>query len=179
MTSEPVDPTLAPVHAAMVCTAALAAEDVPDDDQPAWSLPLAVLDFDRYPEAAALFGTLLEIPADDRCIAMVEPWVPLAGEEPDAYDQAHAGHPLIRFLVARQRYDEEPIEALSFRVCVQHETGFMRQVTLLDEMGVMGAVPDGVDPDDEALLPHVLPVVVDPGHIGWVELMAWRRRYTD
>lgn len=179
MSSQEVDPTLAPIHAAMVCTAAMVMEDVPDDEQRDRSLPLAVLDFDRYPEAAALFGTLLEIPSDDRCIAIVEPWVPLAGEDPDAYDEVHAGHPLIRFLVARQRYDEEPIQALSFRVCVQHEAGFMQQVTRLEEMGVMGAVPDGVDPDDESLLPHVLPVLVDPGHIGWVELLVWRLRYTE
>jgi len=141
-------------------------------------LPLAVLDFDRYPKAAALFGNLLDIPSDDRCIAMVEPWIPLEGEEPDTYDETHAGHPMIRFLVAREHYDGEPIEALSFRVCVQHESGFMHKVTRLEEMGVMGGVPDGVDPADESLLPPVLPVGIDPGHIGWVELLAWRSRFS-
>lgn len=170
---------MAPVHAAMVCAAMAVPDGEPNDGADDPSLPLAVLDFDHYPVAAALFGTLLDIPPEDRCIAMVEPWIPLAGEELDAYDALHAGHPMIRFLVAPERYRVEPISALSFRVCVQHEAGFMQQVTRSDEMGVMGAVPDGVDADDDELLPPVLPVAIDPGHIGRVELLVWRHRYAD
>jgi len=33
MTSEQADPALAPVHAAMICTAAMVLEDDPDDEQ--------------------------------------------------------------------------------------------------------------------------------------------------
>jgi hypothetical protein len=179
MTFEKGDPALVPVHAAMDCAAAFVAEGITEGDQQDRSLGLAVLDFDNSPAAAALFGTLLDVPSDDRCLALVEPWIPLAEEEPDAYDAAHAGHPMVRFLIAREHYKEEPIEALSFRVCVQHESGFMRKVTEFAEMGVIGSVPDGVDPDDENLLPPILLVSVDPEHIGYVELRAWRRRYTD
>lgn len=178
MAAGDIEPTLMPVHAAMICAAKAVGEGI-DEDASDQSLPLAVLDFDSYPDAAALFGTLLDLPADDRCLAMVEPWVPLADEVLDAYDALHNCHPMVRFLVARERYREQPIEALSFRVCVQHEAGFMQQITRADEMGVMGAVPDGVDPDDDALLPPVLPVTIDPGHVGWVELLAWRHRYAD
>lgn len=140
---------------------------------------MAVLDFGRFPQAAALFGTLLEKSERQESIAMVEPWLPLDGEEEDAYDRAHAGHPMIRVLVAAYHDAEEPIPALSFRVCVQHEAGFMQQVTMLDELGVMSAVPDGVDPDDQDLLAAILPVTIDPGHIGYMELLAWRHCYTD
>ena len=140
------EPTLAPVHAALDCAASFVSEDVAEEEQADHSLPLAVLDFDRYPQAAALFGTLLDASEKQRCIAMVEPWVALADEEVDAYDAPHSGHPMIRFLITAERYQEEPIPALSFRVCVQHEAGFMQQVTRFDEMGILSAGPQGVDP---------------------------------
>lgn len=158
MTTDPIDPTLAPVHAEMICVAVAVPDAEPTDGADDASLPLAVLDFDHYPVATAPFSTFLDIPPEDRCFAMVEPWIPLAREELDAYDALHPGHAMIRFLIARERYRVEPISALSFRVCVQQKAGFMQQVTRSDEMGVMGAGPEGVDADDDELLPPVLPV---------------------
>jgi len=103
----------------------------------------------------------------------------IADEQVDVYDAAHLHHPMIRFLIMAEHQQNKPIPVLSFRVCFQREVGFMQQLTRLDGIGVFGAVPEGVDPNNESLLPPILPVSMDPGHIGYVELISWRHHFTD
>lgn len=169
--------TRVPVHAELHCVARFAAEadsEAPDDDE---SVPLAVLDLDRYPRAAALLGSYLEGCPEGAFVAVAEPWCPLPGDDLDAYDRAHVHHPLLQFLVTPEIESDSPIEALSFRVCVVCEAGFMQHVTALEHMGVVGALPDECNPDSEDVLPEILPVSIDPGAIGHAELRTWRLHY--
>lgn len=162
-----------PLHAPLAAAARLVADCVGEQLEHEEEVPLAVLEFQGSPRAAALFGSLLDEGAEDLVIAVVEVWVPLAGES-EPYVATHYGHPLLRFLVGRGLDNARTTQALAFLICAQCEPGFMSLVSRSEVLGVGGAIPDDVDPRDPSVIPPVLMAEVDPLLIVHAELMAWR-----
>jgi len=167
-------PAILPLYAPLAAAVRLVADSVDEQLDCEEEVPLAVLEFQGSPRAAALFGSLLDEEGGDLASAIVEVWVPLAGES-EPYVATHDGHPLLRFLVGRGLLDHaRTTQALAFLVCAQCEPGFMSLVSRSEVLGVGGAIADDVDPHDPSVIPPVLMVEVDPILIAHTELMAWR-----
>lgn len=174
MNAEDESVTLMPVHAPLEGTARFVSDEVPREREDEEALPLVVLDFQSAPEAAALFGSLLEIEADTLICARVEVWIPLEVDV-EPYPFAHVGHPILRFLVSGAFEGAPLARALAFMVCVQCEPAFMAHITNSEHFGIGGAVSDDVDLIDPSVVPMMLLVNVDPVEVAYTELIAWRR----
>jgi hypothetical protein len=176
MDSPHIPATLVPVHAPLEATARFVGDEVPQEREDEESFPLVVLNFESAPEAAALFGSLLEIEAVAKVSARVEIWVSLEVDE-EPYLEAHAGHPVLRFLVSGSVEGGHLMRALAFLTCVQCEPAFFSHVTQSQQFGLGGSLSDDVDPNDSSLLPAMLLVDIDPVEAAFTELAAWRRAY--
>lgn len=172
------DPTAAliPIHAPLEATARFVSDEVPPDREDEESFPLVVLDFQLTPEAAALFGSLVEIEADTLIWASVEVWVPLEVDV-EPYLVTHVGHPVLRFLVSGASESNALVRALAFLVCVQCEPAFLSHVTHSEQFGITGGVSEDVDPTNPRMVPSMLLVNVDPVDVAYTELVAWRRAH--
>lgn len=168
--------TLAPVHAPLEATARFIGDEVPEDREDEESSPLVVLSFDAAPEAAALFGSLLEVETESPISAHVEVWIPLEADS-EPYAEIHGGHPVLRFLVTGGLANGSLLRALGFLVCAQCEPAFMTHITHCEEFGIASAVSDSADPSDPSMIPTILLVKADPVEIAYVELAAWRRAH--
>lgn len=168
--------TLAPLQVPLAAAARFFPEDVPPEREDEEAVALAVLDFDHAPEAAALFGSLLDCGPSFWCRAIAEVWVPLAADD-EPYLEEHAQHPVLRYLVGRGFEGDQMVQALSFLVCAQCEPGLQWLVTHSDQMGIGSTLPDDVDPEDPSIIPFILPVEIDPVEVAYVELAAWRRSH--
>jgi hypothetical protein len=169
------NPILIPVSAPFAQTAWAVNETLRDSEE---VLPIVALDLDDAPEAAALFGSLIES-EDQPLIVTAEVWVGLEPDAEEEFDRVHQGHPMVRFYL---RPDEEapdaPLRCLSFRVCPRCEHPFFRDAISGGVLSVVSTVPNGVDADSPNLPPGPLLIAeVDGTSLSDVELWAWRYAY--
>lgn len=159
----------------VVQTCLLRATETEEGDE-AESMPLALLDFDSSPEAAALMFELIsraeESPAPE---VFYVPWQPLPSlGHVAAPAREHAPRVVFTVPAGEPQDGGQPVHAISFTIAVDEHGAFMRHATQSSMMGI-AAAPIADWPDD-AEMPAVTVVAChhDPGHLGWVELEAWR-----
>jgi hypothetical protein len=152
------------------------AEDPPEG---ASGTPLAVLSFEDHPHAELAFRALMHDGIAEALVVSASAWVEMGTAPENQYEEAHAAHPLVRFLVEPALEGPgAPVETVAFLVCVMCDGFFLRAVTRSDELGLIAATLDDSDPSDPTQpLDFILPAAVDPGQIATAELWAWRRAF--